>query len=231
MSFIPRSDTAVRYACSVLQDYGVSRLPVDPLEVAGLAGISTLPLSEVMQNPSWLPWNLPAALGMTDAITIAYPSFFVIYRDEVRDPGRLRWAISHELGHLFMNHFRDYPDQMSPGFSADSGLEAEADIFARNLLAPVPLVDVIRYNRPRQARAPLFGLSRSAWMKRLDTLGEDRAFVSAEMADGVLYPFRSFLLGRRCAACGKVFEDRHDRGKCPACGSEDLEWMLGAEAE
>lgn len=226
MAFVPRTDAALHYACAVLQDCRISRLPVDPLEVAASSGISVFPLSQVMQNPAWQPWNLPSALGMTDAITIAYPAFCIIYRDEARDPGRLRWAVAHELGHLFMNHFRDFPDQMNPGLSADSTLEEEADVFARNLLAPVPLVDVIRFNRPRQARAPLFGLSRTAWMKRLDTLGEDRSLISEEMADAVLYPFRSFLLNRRCPQCGKLFEDRRDTGRCPQCGSEELEWVL-----
>lgn len=226
MAFTPRTDAALRYACAVLEDCQADRLPVDPIAVAASAGISVLPFSQVTQNAAWDPWNLNAALGMSHATTISYPGFCVIYRDEVQDAGRLRWAVAHELGHLFLNHFRDYPDQMSPGFSADSGLEAEADIFARNLLAPVPLVDVIRYNRPRQARAPLFGLSRSAWMRRLETLAEDRSFLSAEMADAVLYPFRSYLLKRRCARCGRVFEDRRDAGRCPGCKGEELEWLL-----
>ena len=226
MPFVPRNELAVRYACAVIQDDRISRLPVDPFEVASLHGISLLPLSLALQDPGWIPWNLPALLGMTDALTIAYPAFCIVYRDEVRDPGRLRWVLAHELGHLFMNHFRDFPDQMSPGLRADGGLEAEADMFARNLLAPVPLVDVIRYNRPRQAKAPLFGLSRSAWMRRLDALGADRSCITAETADTVLFSFRSYLLGRRCPACGLSFEDEADAGVCPKCGSADLEWLL-----
>lgn len=230
MPFIPRNDAAVRYACAVIRDYRIGRLPVDPFDLAGQSGIAMLPLSLAAQDPGWTPWNLPALLGMTDAMTIAYPSFCIIYRDGMRDPGRLRWIIAHELGHLFMNHFRDYPDQMSPGLRADSGLEAEADMFARNLLAPVPLVDVIRYNRPQQAKAPLFGLSRSAWMRRLDSLGADRSVITAEMADSVLFSFRSYLLGRRCPACGLDFEDEADTGVCPRCGAGGLEWLLEAPA-
>ena len=82
-----------------------------------------------------------------------------------------------------MNHYRDDPEAMEPGMPADNTLEAEADSFARNLLAPVPVVDVIRFNRPRQARASLFGLSRSAWIQRLDAMDRDRASVDEEMAN------------------------------------------------
>ncbi|MBQ3280015.1 MAG: ImmA/IrrE family metallo-endopeptidase [Clostridia bacterium] len=226
MPIAPRIELATRFACAVIHDDQIGRLPVNPFDVAAIAGISLLPLSQAMQDPGWIPWNLPALMGMTDAVTIAYPVFCIIYRDDVRDPGRLRWVMAHELGHLFMNHFRDFPDQMGPGLRADSGLEAEADMFARNLLAPVPLVDVIRYNRPQQAKAPLFGLSRSAWMRRLDSLAEDRSFITAEMADTVLFSFRSWLLGRRCPSCGLCFEDTADTGCCPSCGCTELEWLL-----
>ena len=146
--------------------------------------------------------------------------------DSEADSDRLRFALFHELGHIFMNHYRDFPETMDPARAVDTALEAEADSLALNLMAPVPLVDVIRYNRPRQAKASLFGLSRSAWMRRLDSLAEDRSFITAEMADTVLFSFRSWLLGRRCPSCGLCFEDTADTGCCPSCGCTELEWLL-----
>ena len=41
--FIP--DRAVRYACAVLADYQIGRLPVDPFQLAADAGITLMPLS------------------------------------------------------------------------------------------------------------------------------------------------------------------------------------------
>jgi len=125
-----------------------------------------------------------------------------------------------------MNHYRDFPEVMESARASDPALEAEADAFALNMLAPVPLVDVIRYNRPRQAKASLFGLSRSAWMRRLDTMDRDRAFVDEDMANVVLYLFREYLLGRRCAACGRTFTDEEQKNRCPFCGAPDPEWAL-----
>ena len=146
-----RPDRAVRYACAVLADSGIGRLPVDPFRLAADVGITLVPLSAIRDNPNWIPYNLPAALQMTRAVTLSYPTFCIVYRDEDSTPDQLRHILCHELGHLFMNHYRDYPDRMEPGMPADNALEAEADSFARNLLAPVPVVDVIRFNRPRQA--------------------------------------------------------------------------------
>lgn len=221
-----RPDRAVRYACAVLADSGISRLPVDPFRLAADVGITLVPLSAIRDNPNWIPYNLPAALQMTRAVTLSYPTFCIVYRDEDSSPDQLRHILCHELGHLFMNHYRDYPERMEPGMPADNALEAEADSFARNLLAPVPVVDVIRFNRPRQARASLFGLDRPAWIHRLEAIDRDRASVDEDMANTVLFLFRDYLLARRCTACGKTFSDEAQTDRCPFCGAEGADWVL-----
>lgn len=221
-----RPDRAVRYACAVLADSGIGRLPVDPFRLAADVGITLVPLSAIRDNPNWIPYNLPAALQMTRAVTLSYPTFCIVYRDEDSSQDQLRHILCHELGHLFMNHYRDYPERMEPGMPADNALEAEADSFARNLLAPVPVVDVIRFNRPRQARASLFGLDRPAWIHRLESIDRDRASVDEDMANTVLFLFRDYLLARRCTACGKTFSDEAQTDRCPFCGAEGADWVL-----
>ena len=221
-----RPDRAVRYACAVLADLQIGRLPVDPFQLAADVGISLVPLSAIRDNPNWIPYHMPAALQMTRAVTLSYPTFCIVYRDEDSTPDQLRHILCHELGHLFMNHYRDFPDRMEPGAPADNALEAEADSFARNLLAPVPVVDVIRFNRPRQARASLFGLDRPAWIHRLDAIDRDRASVDEDMANTMLFLFRDYLLARRCIACGKTFSDEAQTDRCPFCGAEGADWVL-----
>ena len=221
-----RPDRAVRYACAVLADSGIGRLPVDPFRLAADVGITLVPLSAIRDNPNWIPYNLPAALQMTRAVTLSYPTFCIVYRDEDSTPDQLRHILCHELGHLFMNHYRDYPDRMEPGMPADNALEAEADSFARNLLAPVPVVDVIRYNRPKQVRGAVFGLSRSAWLRRLEAIDQDRLSVDEDMANTILYLFKDYLLARRCPACGHSFHDDSQTDRCPFCGAEGADWVL-----
>ena len=221
-----RPDRAVRYACAVLADLQIGRLPVDPFRLAADVGISLVPLSAIRDNPNWIPYNMPAALQMTRAVTLSYPTFCIVYRDEDSTPDQLRHVLCHELGHLFMNHYRDFPDRMEPGAQTDNALEAEADSFARNLLAPVPVVDVIRFNRPRQARASLFGLDRPAWIHRLDAIDRDRASVDEDMANTTLFLFRDYLLARCCTACGRTFSDEAQTDRCPFCGAEGADWIL-----
>ena len=225
MPMAPEPDRAVRYACAVCADLQISRLPVDPFLLASSAGIPVVPLSSVLKEPGWFPPDLPARMQMNSILTLTYPAFCVVFRDDAAGTDRLRFMLCHELGHLFMNHYREDPDLLN-GRPHDPVLETEADRFARNLLAPVPIVDVIRYNRPRQARAALFGMTRAAWIARLDSLPEDRAFVDEDMANTLIWLFHDYLLGRRCTACGHVFKDRKQQNRCPKCGASDPDWDL-----
>ena len=221
-----RNGRAVRYACAVLADCRIGRLPVDPFELAARAGITMLPLSQVENYPLWVPYDIADSLRMTSAVTISYPAFCIVFRDFETDTDRLRFALFHELGHIFMNHYRDYPETMDPARTTDPVLEAEADALALNLMAPVPLVDVIRYNRPRQARGSIFGLPRAAWASRLDTLAEDRDFVDEDMANTLIWLFHDYLLGRRCGACGRRFTADGETDVCPDCGAASPDWDL-----
>ena len=220
------SGRAVRYACAVTADCRIGTLPVDPFDLSARAGITMLPLSRVQEYPLWVPYDIADILQVTCAVTLSYPTFCIVFRDSDIEPDRLRFALFHELGHIFLNHYRDFPEIMESPRGRDSALEAEADSFALNLMAPVPLVDVIRYNVPRKAKASLFGLSRTAWMRRLDTMDRDRAFVDEEMANITLFCFRDYLLGRRCTACGRIFRDEAQNNTCPFCGQTNPEWTL-----
>ena len=226
MTLEPRIDRAVRYACSACADLQVRRLPVDPLALGQAAGISMVPYSAMLASSGWFSPDIPGRMQMNLVLTLSYPAFCIVYRDDISDPDRLRFPLCHELGHLFMNHYRDFPEQMAPGRAPDGALEEEADAFARNLLSPVPVVDVIRYNCPRQARGSVFGLPRAAWASRLDTLAEDRDFVDEDMANTLIWLFHDYLLGRRCRECGRVFTDFRQENRCPFCGAADPDWNL-----
>jgi len=226
MALTARIDRAVRYACAVCSDLQISRLPVDPLSLGQIAGISVIPYSAVLTNAGWFPGDLPGRMQMNPVLTLTYPAFCIVWRDDIPDPDRLRFPLCVELGHLFMNHYRDYPELLAPGRVPDAGLAAEAEAFARNLLCPVPVVDVIRFNRPRQARASVFGLPRNVWASRLDTLADDRAFVDEDMANMLIWLFHDYLLGRRCPECGHVFTDLRQEDRCPLCGRAEPDWNL-----
>ena len=89
---------AVRYACAVLADCGACSLPVDPFALAARAGISLLPLSRVPEYPLWVPYDIADHLRMTRAVTLSYPTFCIVYRDEGTTRAELRFSCATSWG-------------------------------------------------------------------------------------------------------------------------------------
>ncbi len=77
---------------------------------------------------------------------------FIFFNDYCRTQCRILWSIAHEIGHLYLGHHSLAPSAVE---------EAEANFFAKYLLAPPPLIS--RYNcSSAQDIANNFGLSHEA---------------------------------------------------------------------
>lgn len=55
--------------------------------------------------------------------------FFIYYNDNNRNKQRIRFTIMHEIGHIVLEHEESCEQT-----------ESEADFFARNALAPLPII-------------------------------------------------------------------------------------------
>lgn len=96
----------------------------------------------------------------------------VISKDNVI--GRIRWTLAHELGHVVLNHL---PCLAQNGFNSKFSpeYEAEADFFASQFLAPMPLFQELHIDCPAQIEKT-FGLSHSAALRRWDNYNSWRRF-------------------------------------------------------
>ena len=97
MALTARIDRAVRYACAVCSDLQISRLPVDPLSLGQIAGISVVPYSAVLTNAGWFPGDLPGRMQMNPVLTLTYPAFCIVWRDDIPDPDRLRGGMTFRI--------------------------------------------------------------------------------------------------------------------------------------
>jgi len=68
--------------------------------------------------------------------------YVIYYNDECKIPGRIRWTIFHEIGHIYLGH-HDHPDD---SFSAIE--EEEANFFAKYAIAPHPLIRKLNCQSP-----------------------------------------------------------------------------------
>ena len=67
--------------------------------------------------------------GLKDGLTKISDNQFSIYYNDLMPERRIRWTLMHEMGHYFLKHSE-----------ASELAEAEADFFAKNILAPPILI-------------------------------------------------------------------------------------------
>ena len=74
--------------------------------------------------------------------------YFIYYDDRVKNKERIRWSICHELGHIFAGHFADFDLRTSNFINITNSqygvLELEAHWYASELLAPSPVMFILR---------------------------------------------------------------------------------------
>jgi len=112
------------------------------------------------------------------AVTFFYHGRFYVSVN-VCNPGRDRWSLAHELGHIELRHYLTYDlDTLAEDRLTDKErriLDREADVFARDLLMPAKWVRNAAGGPARfemiDELAETFGVSWEAMMIRMDELG------------------------------------------------------------
>jgi hypothetical protein len=94
--------------------------------------------------------------------------YIVLYNDEIGNRERLNWTLAHEVGHIYLDHKSDGPQQ-----------EIEAHFFATQLLMPeVVILYLARRNNGIGAEelCDLFDVSFEAACKRINTLNHKYSY-------------------------------------------------------
>jgi Zn-dependent peptidase ImmA (M78 family) len=112
------------------------------------------------------------------AVTFFYRGRYYVSVN-VCNPGRDRWSLAHELGHIELGHYRTYDlDTLAEDRLTEKErriLDREADVFARDLLMPAAWVRSAVGGPARfgmiDELADMFKVSWEAMMIRMDELG------------------------------------------------------------
>ena len=132
---VARLPLAEGTADRVLRELGVSSLPVDPIRIAELKGIT------VQAAPSHMT-------GFSGMLAQWDTNFGIMYSTHIENDGFRRFSIAHELGHYFMaGHVEQVlakgAHTSQAGFGSRDPYEQEADFFAAALLMPMRLIKPI----------------------------------------------------------------------------------------
>lgn len=229
----PRLRLAVEAAARCLMEEDVRAFPIRPEDIIRRRGwqLCTYGQMAARLGAGATAATVTALYGGAQAFASekridGLPVHYLIAYDElVAVPERIRFSLAHEIGHILLGHFDFGPPDALPEEHSRL-LDAEANAFAANLLAPAAIVALLR--RRREGDRLLFGLSKAGWRTRLDTLCQDEALCPAEAGAYLSQQFAAYLFRRQCTACGAVFLHH---SSCPACGSEALRWAPAGEED
>lgn len=110
------------------EDYEVNRLPIDVFELANKMEIILIPYSNCSLEKQ-VQLLQASDEGMSCFDHTRGNRFVIYYNDNNRNKQRIRFTIMHEIGHIVLEH-KESCEQT----------ESEADFFARNALAPLPII-------------------------------------------------------------------------------------------
>lgn len=129
-------------AWKILINNGISTLPVDVVSICRKEKITLFTYKQSM--------NLISNLALEDSIkdNDAFSINSMIFYDDTKPRERQRFSIAHELGHIFLHSETSgkatvYNREPSPN---DNPLEAEANIFASRILAPLCVLQFLNLN-------------------------------------------------------------------------------------
>lgn len=101
--------------------------------------------------------------------------YYIVYNNQIHSQ-RINFTLMHELGHFYLGHLVDFKNTLSSDgvfFSSDyCAIETEANVFARNILAPIFLIDHFRI--PWSDVSGKFDISFEAAHARYDFAKNDR---------------------------------------------------------
>lgn len=215
----PRMERTVRTASSFLLETGVRTLPVDPAEIIRSRGWRLQPYTGAADRSQLSLGEFRAEVGTQDAFTVLRRRPVIFYNDTIISRERIAFSLCHEIGHVILGHFADFrPDTLTAAQLAL--LDVEADVFAANLLAPSPVADAIAPEKRPRCRE-MFGLSRTAWERRLTGLAADLACLTPDDRAAILTRFDAWMHAHRCRDCHHAF---HGGRVCPRCGSTRIAW-------
>ena len=133
-------------AWKILLEHKISSLPVNVMKICEEKKILLIPYSRSIDIIKEL--DLEEQIQENDAFSFGN----IICYDSTQSETRIRFSIAHELGHILL-HIKGtkeptrYNREPSP---TDDPIEAEANIFASRLLAPLCVIQFLNLNSAKE---------------------------------------------------------------------------------
>lgn len=215
-----------------MEEYNISSYPIDVEKIIIDNKWGLTPYSLIMQQFHCDRNTVIRCLRSTDGYTqLDADNYSIAYNDDPALGDRKRFTLMHEIGHIYLNHLVDfditllYRNELSK--KENKVLENEANAFARNVLAPISLVQQLKDKAPENISSK-FGITYYAANTRIDLFRKDFEIIdSMGLQQRMRNIFHRFYNKTTCNNCNAKFFLRY-RHFCPICGSKNtLKWGDG----
>lgn len=227
-----RYDYCARKACEFLEEYNISSYPIDVEKIITDNHWGLTPYSLLMEQFNCDRETVIRCLRSKDGYTqLDKDNYSIAYNDDPALGDRKRFTLMHEIGHIYLNHLVDFDITLlyrgSLSHDENKVLENEANAFARNVLAPVSLVQQLADKAPENISAK-FGITYHAANTRRNLFRKDYEIIDSNgLLQRMSNIFRKFYNKTTCNKCNAYFLLRY-RNFCPICGSKNtLKWGDG----
>lgn len=146
-NYNPDYKRAEQLAYETLIDYSDGEIPIDIKKIIEKhENITLMSYSKFQKNLQLTFDKIVDIYGSEHGFTI-YDSkkdiYLIVYND-LDDPATIRWTIAHELGHVKQEHLKRADYNLIHYNNGEHPMEKEANTYAKQILAPFPLIAKIK---------------------------------------------------------------------------------------
>lgn len=249
---LARYNGTVAKAYEFVED-NITSFPVKPFELVKKFKWGLLTYEEMATKNKCTIEDIIECLG-TDGYSIYNGHNYTIAYNNINNPGRINFTIAHEIGHIILNHHKDFEvtEVLQDNFSKEEYkiLENEANCFARNILAPAPLVNQMNLFNRFFSMSSNFAITSKAVTTRISFLKNDLFYLNDEQISNFQTKYKPFKIctecknthlnikSNYCSFCGskkltigdgfmiyksEIETDENNKAKkCPRCGNEEI---------
>ncbi|MGP4080115.1 ImmA/IrrE family metallo-endopeptidase [Pseudalkalibacillus sp. R45] len=224
---------AQQYADDVLKENNIRELPVRVKKIVkSFPNLKVRTYSWFAKKRGYSHREVCDLVDSDEGCCLYYESldeYLILYNDRIANKGRKRWTLAHELGHYILNHNkRTYKSSLARSSLTEeeyNEFESEANCFARELLAPPPVLNELNVTNPSNI-SNICDISGEASVNVYKFLKQGAQFgIKYPPNNPVLQLFSDFINKlkncRRCIECNFTFIEQNARF-CPSCGHNDL---------
>ncbi len=183
----------------ILIRFGVREMPVrisDGIKKMGIV-MASYSKSEAFLSEI----GLARLTQVTDGLSVNLEGkYYIFYRGDMV-PGRIRFTVAHELGHIVLGHLerQSHTTRNREPQAGDAPIEQAANVFASRLLAPACVLHDLNALTPERI-SKLCDISLTAARfraERMELLEKRGAFGASPLEREVHNQFRAFIRSRR----------------------------------